>query len=69
MAKYRIYGTVTASTYLGEVEANSTEEAEQKAYEELDCSVSVCYHCAKDVVDPEITAVVANEVEDGDNNG
>ncbi len=69
MTKYHIYGTVTGSKYLGTVEADSTGEAEEKAWEELDCSVSVCYHCANDVVDPEITAVVANEVEDGDNNG
>ena len=59
MAKYRIYGTVTASTFLGEVEANSKEEAEQKACEELDCNVSLCWKCSREINDPEITEVVA----------
>jgi hypothetical protein len=57
MARYRVYGTVTASKYLGEVEASSEEEAEKKAWAMDVASVSVCHQCSRDVSDPEISEI------------
>lgn len=65
MAKYRIYGTVTGSKYLGEVEAESKEEAEEAAWEQLDTSVSLCWQCSGEINDPEIDEVVADAIEEG----
>lgn len=55
MAKYRAYAVVTATKYIGEFEANSSEEAEQMAWESENAHVSICYHCAKEVDGAELT--------------
>lgn len=50
MAKYRV-GTI-ATTYvdLGEFEADSKDEAIEKAFEAQGCNViKLCYHCAHKV--------------------
>lgn len=52
--KYDCYGLVRASKYLGVVEANSPEEARDKAQELKSTFVSVCHHCSSQVEDPEI---------------
>ena len=64
MAKYRIYGTVTGSKYIGEVEADSKEEAEEKAWEKLDTSICLCWECSREIKDPEVTEVVAEVIEE-----
>lgn len=47
MPKYSVYAMATASRYIGEVEANSVEEAKEKAWELENCYMeSLCYHCA-----------------------
>ena len=58
MAKWE----VVASKYLGTVEAETEEEAEDKGLELGTCHVSVCHQCAVQVEDPEITEVVAQKV-------
>lgn len=59
--RWRVHGTVVASTYLGEVEAETKEEAEQKAHGRA--HVSVCHQCAEHISDPEVESVEAVEVE------
>jgi hypothetical protein len=53
MAKWRIYGVMTADKFLGEVEADTEEEALMKAdeSEEINGSafVSLCHQCAREV--------------------
>lgn len=63
MKKYRVYGVVTGSKYLGEVEAENAEEAEQKAFDELDIGCSLCHHCSSEAEDAEIHELNIEEVE------
>lgn len=60
--RFSIYGIVTGSKYLGEVEAETADDAVLDAWETLDTSVSVCHHCAKDISDPEIHEIQAYEI-------
>ncbi|MCP1134367.1 hypothetical protein NKT34_13765 [Paenibacillus polysaccharolyticus] len=61
MAKYRVYGVVTATKYIGEFEADTKAEAEKMAWESDEAGVSVCWHCSKEVEDPEIHEIVVEE--------
>lgn len=62
MAKYYVYGAVSASKFIGEFEANSAEEAEQMAWDSGEVYASVCHQCSDDVSDPEITEIYVEEV-------
>jgi hypothetical protein len=43
--KYDVYAIATASKYLGQVEADSEESAQEKAWD-LDISMSLCHQCS-----------------------
>lgn len=60
--KWRVSGTVVAGTYVGEVEAETEEEAIQKGWDLVD--VSVCHQCAKVISDPEVEDIQVTQVED-----
>lgn len=62
--KYNLIGTVTGSKYLGTVEAESAEEAIEKAYKLDTCSISLCHQCTDECEDPEITEIIAELDED-----
>lgn len=51
MAKYRVYGNYVFSKVLGEYEAESKEEAIEKALEETECDATLCCCCSKEFVD------------------
>jgi hypothetical protein len=59
--KFKIYGIVTGSKYIGEVEAESKEEAIEKAWELEELYVSVCHQCVKEIEDPEIRDIQVEE--------
>ena len=66
MKTYQIYGHFSVSRLLGEVQANSPEEAKEKADEELtnEMSISLCHQCAGQVCDhPQMDDMSAEEVE------
>jgi hypothetical protein len=46
MPKYIAYAVYTASQYLGEIEADTKEEAEEKAYEHEELGVILCHQCS-----------------------
>jgi len=54
MPEYRVYALVRGSKYLGTVEADSKEEAEKVAWNELDHFVGLCHQCSKEIDDPEV---------------
>jgi hypothetical protein len=60
--KYRAYGSVVGSKYLGEFDATSPEEAHAKAL--ADADVSLCHQCAGECEDPSIERVVVEWEED-----
>ena len=49
--KFRVYGLMTASKYLGEYEAESKEEALRMLEEDDDTDYypNLCHHCAKEL--------------------
>lgn len=65
MKTFRIYGLATVSKYLGEVQAETAEEAKDKAYDELSDAMhfSICHRCSHEMGDtPEITDVEVEEI-------
>lgn len=61
--KYRIYGVVTGSKYLGEVEADSKEEAAEKAFEQLDVAFHLCHQCVDEAEDAEIHEIIVEQLD------
>jgi len=48
MKKFRVYGIITASTCIGEYDAETAEEAEKMAWEDAGYP-SICYQCSKEI--------------------
>ena len=63
MAKYSVNASIHASAHLGEWEAESAEEAKQKALE-ANGFISVCHQCADSIIDPEIDEIFVDLIED-----
>ena len=57
MPKYRIYGAVTGSKYLGTVEADNEAQAKEKGEQLDECYIGLCHQCADECEDPEVTVV------------
>lgn len=51
MAKYRVYADYIATKIVGEVEANSKEEAIDMLREKAGYSGGLCYQCQKEFLD------------------
>ena len=51
MAKYRVYGNYIFSKVLGEYEADSEEDAIEKALNNANCNATLCVHCSQVFVD------------------
>jgi hypothetical protein len=64
MKKWRVGGGIAASTYVGEFEAATWQEAIAKAYKVA--GVFVCRKCAEHISDPEIDHLWAEDEETGD---
>ncbi len=64
MKNWNVYADVRGSKYLGEVEAETKEEAEKAAWSDLDFSISVCHQCSSEVEDPEVYEIVVEEMEE-----
>jgi len=61
MTVYIVHGLVVGTKYLGEVEAESRDEAEELAWKKFRPSVSLCHACSHQVEDPEINELVIEE--------
>lgn len=57
MPKWAAYGRVVGNKYLGTVDADTEEEAREKAFKLDACSISVCHQCSDQIEDPEISEV------------
>ena len=51
MAKYRVYGNYIFSKVLGEYEADSEEDAIEKALKSAEWKTTLCVRCSQDFVD------------------
>lgn len=63
MKKYGVWGIIGASVYLGDFEAESEEEAIEKAGE-TGCAPTICYQCAREVDLGDIYDYEADEIVD-----
>lgn len=61
MPKYRVYGVITATKYLGEFEAENEEQAEEMASKVA--YVSICHQCSREIEGPEISEIIVDKVE------
>ena len=52
--KWYAYGVVAGGKYLGEVEAETKEEALKAAWNLDSLGVSLCHQCASECEDPEV---------------
>ena len=59
LMKYALYAKVVGTKYLGEVEADSMEDAIEKGYQLDSCSVGVCHQCSREIDDPVIDEIEA----------
>lgn len=68
MPKYRVNGKVYAGKYIGDFEAESVEDAIQKAYESGKCFVCLCHQCADEAenAEVEIDESCVEEISDDD---
>lgn len=57
MAKWECYAAVVGTKYLGQVDAETEEEAKEKALELDTCFVSVCHQCSSEVGDIDIDEI------------
>lgn len=64
MPRYSVTGAVHGSTWIGEYDANTPEEAIELAYN--DAGISLCHECARSVSDPEVCELTAEDLETGD---
>lgn len=60
--KYRVYAAVTGGKYIGEFEADTKEEAIDKAQDSDAAQVSLCHHCSSECESPETHKFIAEEV-------
>lgn len=59
MKVWHLYGVVTGTKYLGQVLAQTEEEAVEKGYDLDTASVNLCHHCSGECSDPEIQQIIA----------
>ena len=64
--RYRAFATVVGGKYLGEVEADSEEEAVDKAWELDECHISLCHHCSRQLENAQITDIDIEPVEENE---
>lgn len=61
MKTFHVYGKVSATKYLGTVQAETEAEAKEKGLALETVAVSICYHCSSECEDPEIHDVDVDE--------
>lgn len=62
LRRWSLSGRVVASTYIGEVEAETEEQAVAMGFRKA--HVSVCHQCSDDIQDPEVDEIYAELVDD-----
>lgn len=66
MPKYKAYGKINAAKFIGEYEADSSEEAKEKAEADpiADWGVYLCHHCSKEIEADEVYEIYVEEFKD-----
>jgi hypothetical protein len=66
MKKFRVWGKVVGTKYLGVHEAQTAEAAEEMAIEGDQGYIRLCHRCSDQCEDPEIVEATAEEIPDED---
>lgn len=66
MAKWTAYATVTGGKYIGTIEAETEDEAIERAYELDACYVSMCHVCSKECEDAQVAEVSVIRLSDSE---
>lgn len=68
MTKFEVSAVFTASKYLGEIEAETKEEAEEKALDMFEEKLypSICFQCAEEFDDVPVFSEIVAEEDDGE---
>jgi hypothetical protein len=64
MPKYRVYGKVVGTKYLGMFEAENERDAIEKGFESDDVSITLCHSCEDQVDGLEVEDAHAELVEE-----
>jgi hypothetical protein len=60
--KFDVYGVVTGTKYIGQFEAATAEKALEAATARA--GVNLCHRCSSECLDPEVSEMFAEEIED-----
>lgn len=66
MPKFRVYGIVKATKYIGEFEADTKEDAERMAWNSGEAYVSLCHQCSDEASDPEVDELIVEDTEENE---
>lgn len=61
MTTFHVYAIVSGTKYLGTVEAENNNDAEEKAFDLSTASVNLCHACTKQCDGAEISSVYVEE--------
>jgi hypothetical protein len=64
--KWHLHAVVAGGKYLGEVEADTEQEAIDKGWELDSAGVDLCHQCSSECEDGEIQSIAAEPVTRGD---
>ena len=60
MPKFRVYGKVVGTKYLGTYEAKTKQDAIEQGVKK-EGFISLCHHCSKECEDAEVTNITAEK--------
>lgn len=67
MKKFRAYAIISASKFIGEIEAENKEQAEDLAWDHENCyNPTLCHHCSYEMDLGDIDEILIEEVEEKD---
>lgn len=66
MPRYRAFGILDASKYLGEFEAENKKQAEEIAWNSKEQYVSICHNCSNKIDLGDMIEVIVEEVDEDD---
>lgn len=58
---YHVYATVIGGKYIGTVEVENAEEAEELGWDHPNACAVLCHQCAREISDPEIDKIEVEE--------
>lgn len=64
MPKFSVYAVIDATKYVGEFEADSKEEVEELAWDNVNHNISLCHHCSEKMDVGDIVKLIVEEIKE-----